>query len=174
MNIKILIIILLTIFSSSCSSSSYEATVEHVDLNRFMKKWYVIAGRFTFLEKGAHNAIEKYEYNTQKKRIDISFSFNKDGFEGPLKDIPQKGWIENTQTNAYWTVSPFWPLKFDYLVIALEENYSWTAIGVPSGKYLWIMSDRWNWTDEEINQVLEKLSKIGYPVNDIVRIPQKW
>lgn len=34
------------------------ATVPAVDLNRFMGDWYVIACIPTFIEKGAHNAIE--------------------------------------------------------------------------------------------------------------------
>ena len=35
-------------------------TVAHVDLPRFMGDWYVIANIPTFIEKGAHNAMESY------------------------------------------------------------------------------------------------------------------
>ena len=36
-------------------------TVGKVDLPRFMGDWYVIANIPTFIEKGAHNAIESYK-----------------------------------------------------------------------------------------------------------------
>ncbi len=36
---------------------------EDVDLQRFMGDWYVIANIPTFLEKGAHNAVETYSMN---------------------------------------------------------------------------------------------------------------
>ena len=35
-------------------------TVDYVDLERFMGDWYVIASIPTFIEKGAHNAVESY------------------------------------------------------------------------------------------------------------------
>lgn len=139
-----------------------------------MKKWYVIAGRFTWFEDGAHNAVEEYSYNKKEKRIDINFSFNKGSFNGDVKRIPQKAWIENKNTNAHWKVSPFFPLKFDFLVIALADDYSWTVIGIPNEKYLWIMSERPNLTDEELTSIISKIESVNYPVNDIVRIPQKW
>jgi stearoyl-CoA desaturase (Delta-9 desaturase) len=36
------------------------ATVDKVDLERFMGDWYVIANIPTFIERGAHNAVESY------------------------------------------------------------------------------------------------------------------
>ncbi|MDH3935419.1 MAG: lipocalin family protein, partial [Gammaproteobacteria bacterium] len=38
-------------------------SVEYVDINRFMGDWYVIANIPTFVETGAHNAIESYALN---------------------------------------------------------------------------------------------------------------
>ena len=35
-------------------------TVDYVDIDRFMGDWYVIANIPTFLERGAHNAVESY------------------------------------------------------------------------------------------------------------------
>jgi apolipoprotein D and lipocalin family protein len=172
---KILPTMLIMIFIlSACASPKYSKTVPHVDLDRFMKKWFVIAGRLTSFEEGAHNAVEEYKYNQKEQRIDISFSFNKDSFDGKLKEIPQKAWPENKETNAHWKISPFWPLKFDYLIIALADDYSWTAIGVPNQKYLWIMADDWNMSEAKLQEVINQIRKAGYPVNDIIRVPQKW
>lgn len=139
-----------------------------------MGKWYVIAGRFTFMEEGAHNAIEKYSWNEKEKYIDIDFHFRKDKFDGELKEIPQKAFIENTKTNAYWKVQPFWPLKFDYYVVALDKDYKWTAIGVPSTKYLWIMHRDWKVSDEELKRIVKVVQEAKYPVEKIERLPQKW
>ena len=43
-----------------CSSMEPLKTVDHVDIGRFMGDWYVIANIPTYIEKGAHNAIESY------------------------------------------------------------------------------------------------------------------
>ena len=65
-------------------------------------------------------------------------------------------------------------MKFDYLIIGLADDYSWTAIGVPNQKYLWIMTDHWNVSDKELNSIIEKVRQSGYPVDELTRIPQKW
>lgn len=171
---KVILMILAAVMSTSCATTEFSKTVDYVDINRFMTKWYVIAGRLTFMESGAHNAVEVYTWNNEEDRIDIDFTLIKDSFEGKKKSIPQKGWIENTQTNAHWKVSPFWPLKFNYLVIDLAEDYSWTVIGVPGQEWIWIMSADWKMNDETLNMIIKRVSEMGYSVENIKRVPQQW
>lgn len=149
-------------------------TVESVDINQFMGSWYVLAGRFTFLEKEVHNGVEKYTWNKEKDRIDVDFTYNKGGLNGPQKSIPQKAWIYNQSTKAHWKVSPLWPFKFDYLVVALDKNYQWTAIGVPDQKYLWIMARDWKNPESTIEDAIKQLNKVGYDTKNLVRVPQQW
>ena len=130
-----MLIYFFSLIVSSCSSTGYYKTVDKVELQKFMGDWYVLAGRFTFLETKVHNAVEKYSWNEKENRIDVDFTYNKGSLTGEKKTLPQKAWIENSATNAHWKVSPLWPLKFDYLVIDLASDYSWTAIGVPSQNY---------------------------------------
>lgn len=157
----------------SCSSIHFKKTVPEVDVSRYMGTWYVWAGRTTSFEKGAYNAIERYTWNEKEKRIDIDFSYHKDSFEGELKKVPQKAWIVDDGSHAHWEISPFWPLLFDYLIIALDPGYQWVAIGVPSGDYLWLMGRQKVATDAQVNELVEKVKALGYPVQDVVRVPQQ-
>lgn len=172
----ILVVSVLFIFSG-CSSMNYSKTVKEVDIPKYMGTWYVWAGRTTFMEKGAYNAIERYSWNEEKKRVDIDFTFRQSAFDGELKKIPQKAWIDNSTdwagSGAKWSVSPFWPLKFDYLIIALDPAYQWVAIGVPSGSYLWIMGREQVAPQSKINEIVEQLKVLGYPTQDIEIVPQK-
>lgn len=157
-----------------CSSVNSNQTVEIVDIDRFMGRWYVIAGRFTFFEKGAHNAVEIYRWNKNAQRIEIDFTFLKDSFDGEPKSIPQRAWIYDQKTKAHWKVRPFWPLQFSYLVVALDANYEWTAIGVPDQKYLWIMARAPIVSKEVFDNILLSLRRKGYSVDDLVVVPQRW
>jgi apolipoprotein D and lipocalin family protein len=136
-----------------------------------MGTWYVQAGRFTMLEKEVHNGVETYKWNSKEKRIDIDFRFNKGSLAGKLTTLPQKGWIYNTKTNAHWKISPLWPLKFDYLIIALGKDYEWTAIGVPNQKYLWIMTREKNVTKEKMDFFINEVKATGYPTNELTNVP---
>ncbi len=154
----------------SFSALAFDKTVDFVDMNRFMGKWYVVAGRFTALEKNMFNAVETYSWNSAREMIEIDFKYNKGSFTGPVKKIPQKGWIKNSKTNAHWIVSPMWPLKFNYLVIGLGDDYEWTAIGVPNEAYLWIMSRDPHMTKDKIEEILRTLENKKYNIDNLVYV----
>ena len=82
---------LLSSLLTSCSSLNFQKTVSQVDIPKFMGKWYVIAGRFYLSRGRGHNSIEIYKWNKKEQRIDIEFYFNKDSFDGKVKEIPPKG-----------------------------------------------------------------------------------
>jgi apolipoprotein D and lipocalin family protein len=158
---------------SGCTSAPPK-TVEKIDVQKFMGDWYVLAGRFTDFETEVHNAKETYTWNAGEDRIDVAFVYNKGSFEGPIKSIPQKAWIENKTSMAHWKVSPLWPFKFDYLVIAVADDYSWTAIGVPSQKYLWIMARDWKNPEPTVKAAVERLQELPYDVENLVTVPHRW
>lgn len=169
-----LLIILTFTFTPGCSAMDYKKTAPKMELNKFMKRWYVQAGRMTFMEDNCFNSVEEYTWNEKKERIDINFFCHKGSHTGKKKSYPQKGWVHNKETNTHWKVSFFWPLKFDYLVLDVAKDYSWTVIGVPSGRYLWVMSDRWDFPKEKTDEIIAKIKKDGYPVHNIRFISQKW
>lgn len=172
--LKSTIPILLGFILSGCSHTApYNKTVSKVDLERFMGPWYVQAGRFTSFEKDPYNSVESYSWNAVEKRIDIDFRYNQGSFDGPEKTIPQKGWVKDTVTNSTWQVQPWWPLKFDYLIIGLGENYEWTAIGVPNQNLLWIMSRDPQFSRAKVDEILSNLKKNGYRTDEIKYVLHK-
>lgn len=172
---NILLIFLTTIVFAGCTSTGNKmTTVKKVEIEKFMGDWYVLAGRFTLFEVDVHNGLEKYTWNQDQQRIDVDFTYNKGSFNGPQKSIPQKGWIYNTESNAHWKISPLWPFKFDYLVVDLDPNYRWTAIGVPDQKYLWIMARDWQNPEATIQEAIKSLELKGYDTKNIVRVPHQW
>ena len=85
--LKPTIIAALLLLLTACSSKPPMATVDYVDIQRFMGDWYVIANIPTFLEKGAHNPIESYRLDSDGS-IATTFTFNADSFDGDEKNLP--------------------------------------------------------------------------------------
>ena len=170
-----LILVILMIFLSCSAKYDLPAlkTVDQVDISKFMGDWYVIANIPTFLEKGAHNAIETYKWNEKEKHIDVIFSYNADSFTGKKKTLTQKAFIYDQKTNAEWRIQLFWPLKFPYLVIDLAPDYSYTVIGVPERSYVWIMA-RTKKLDEKVYAgIIERLKEQKYDTSLIQMVPQE-
>jgi len=174
------ILLLFLIINSSCegfmgSDKKLDKleTVDYVDLEKFMGDWYVIANIPTFIEKGAVNAIESYKLDS-KGRVKTTFTFRKDNADGPQKKYSPTGFIYNKETNAEWRMQFLWPFKSPFLVIDLDDKYSYTVIGVPSRKYVWIMAREYKMSDDLYNKIVSKLDSVGYDITRIERITQDW
>lgn len=167
-------ILIFLFFLLHCSGTGeYRKTIPSVNLEKFMGKWYVISSRATSFEENAYQAVEIYTYNREKDRIDIDFTFRKGSLDGEKKSLPQTGYVQDRVNNSYWKVSPLWPLKFDYLIIGLEKDYKWTAIGVPDKKYLWIMARTPSLPEEEYRGILKLLEDSGYPTSGLKSIQNR-
>lgn len=148
-------------------------TVTYVDIERFMGDWYVIANIPTFIEKGATNAIESYKMGPTGA-IETTFTFFKDSPNGDKKTYRPTGFIKNKETNAEWRMQFLWPFKMPFLIIDLDEEYTYTVIGIPSRKYVWIMARASSMNDTLYNGILSQLSDLGYDISLIQKIPQDW
>ncbi len=157
----------------ACSSAPTIDTVEKVDIQRFMGKWYVIANIPTFLEKGAHNAVESYRLDDDGT-IATTFTFRAGGFDGPEKTYNPRGFIRDRASNAVWGMRFVWPIKAEFLIIYLDDDYSRTVIGRSKRDYVWIMSRTPSIPDGEYDSILAFLKTRGYDVSKIQKVPQKW
>jgi apolipoprotein D and lipocalin family protein len=102
-------------------------TVAWVDIPRFMGDWYVIANIPTWIEKGAHNAVESYRLDADGT-IATTFTFRADGFDSPLKTYTPRGFIVDTASNAVWGMRFIWPFKAEYLITHLNDSYTQTIM----------------------------------------------
>jgi apolipoprotein D and lipocalin family protein len=148
-------------------------TVEYVDLERFMGDWYVIANIPTFIEKGAHNAVEGYQID-EDGSIATTFTFRKDGFDGELKTYTPRGFVEDRQSNAVWGMRFVWPIKADYRILWLDEAYSQTVIGRNKRDYVWIMARQPTIPEADYRKIVEFLAAQGYDTTRIQKVPQRW
>jgi len=114
---KLPLMLLLTTSLLACAAKGPDMKpVDYVDLQRFMGDWYVIANIPTFLEKGAHNAIESYELNDDGT-VSTTFTFREGGFDGETKRYTPKGFVLDPETNALWGMRFIWPVKADYRIV---------------------------------------------------------
>ena len=157
----------------ACATPAPIRTVDYVDLERFMGDWYVIANIPTFVEEGAHNAVESYSMN-EDGTIATTFTFRADGFDGELKQYNPRGFVRDTGSNAVWGMQFIWPFKAEYRVIYLAEDYSQTIIGRSKRDYVWIMARTPSIGEGDLQKMLAFLEQQGYDTSRIEPVPQRW
>ena len=148
-------------------------TVERVDLERFMGDWYVIANIPTWIEEGAHNAVESYRLDDDGT-IATTFTFRKEAFDGPEKEYHPRGFVRDRQSNAEWGMQFVWPVKSDYRIIYLTDDYSVTIIGRNKRDYVWLMAREPQLPADRYEEAVRVIADAGYDVSQLQRVPQQW
>ncbi len=156
----------------SCRTGPPIKMAEKVNLDLFMGDWYVIANIPTFIEKGAHNAVESYKL-IKPGVIDTLFSFNKDSFTGPVKQYNPTGFVTDDPSNAAWKMQFLWPFKSEFIIVYIDPAYEYSIIGRTKRDYLWIMARKPKISERQLNQLVQIAIEQGYDKDKIKRVPQQ-
>ena len=148
------------------------ATVPEVDLERFMGDWYVIAHIPAFVERNAFNAVESYKLDGD--RIETTFTFRNKAFDGPEKQYEPNAIVADTQSNAVWGMQFVWPFRSDFRIVYLDEDYRTTIIGRNKRDYVWIMARKPEMSDSEYEALVQRVASMGYDLDELRRVPQRW
>ena len=174
MNNKISLFLTLLVYFFGCSSvqalddknQGSMPVVDYVDLERFMGDWYVIATIPTFLEKDAYNPVETYKRDDDGT-IATTFTFNKGSLDGPTKVFRPRGFVMDETTNAIWGMQFVWPIKADYRIVYLDDNYQQTIIGRNNRDYVWIMARTSMIPEADYINLLAKINSLGYDIDAV-------
>lgn len=148
------------------------ATVDYVNLDRFMGDWYVIASIPTFIETDAYNAVESYRMD-DNGNVPTQFRFNKGGFDGPLKVYNPKGFIRDRGTNARWGMQFIWPIQSDYRIAYLNYDYSQVIIARKARDFVWLMARTPQISEADYQKLVQQTADLGYDISKLRKVPQQ-
>jgi apolipoprotein D and lipocalin family protein len=157
---------------AACAPAPPIATVPRVDLERFMGTWYVLGSIPTFIERGAHNAVESYALD-RDGTIATTFTFRRDGFDGKAVEYHPRGFVRD-ESNAVWGMQFIWPIKAEYRVVYLAPDYSATVIGRRQRDYVWIMARTPAMPSAEYERLTALVASLGYDTAALKPVPQRW
>jgi len=160
---------------AGCSSTGVTPirTADHVDLERFMGDWYVIASIPTFLERDAWNAVESYRL-LDDGRIATTFSFNAGGPRGERTTYHPTGFVRDRDSNAVWGMRFIWPVKADFRIVYVDPDYRHTIIGRNKRDYVWIMARAPQIPPAELEHLVTIVAAQGYDTAKLRTVPQQW
>lgn len=164
--------LLATLVLAGCASRPPMPTVDHVDLNRFMGDWYVIASIPTLFEKDSYNAVERYE-RVGPQKIQTTFTYREGAFDGPLNTMTPVGYVSDSNP-AQWGMQFIWPIKADYRIVYLDDQYHTTIIGRRQRDYVWIMAREPTLPEDTYNTLVQVVASLGYDTSKLVKTPQRW
>lgn len=169
----IIITFLVLIFSCNSQNSMIDKTVvKELDIDKYLGTWYEIARFDHRFERGLVGVTANYSMRDDGKIKVINSGF-KNTLNGEKSEAIGKAKIPNPKEPSKLKVSFFWFFYGDYFVLELDKNYQWALIGSSSDKYLWILSRTSQIDNKLYAELLKKLEKRGYDINQLIKVDQK-
>jgi len=148
-------------------------TVSRVDLQRFMGDWYVIAHIPTWPERNAWNAVESYRLEADGT-VATTFTFREGSAHGKSRRMTPTGYVVDTASNAVWGMQFIWPVKADFRIAYLSEDYGVTVIARQKRDYVWVMARSPQIPQPQYEEIVRRIATWGYDVAKLRRVPQEW
>lgn len=139
--------------------------VEKVDLNRFAGKWYSLYSIPTMFDKGSRETTTTYTLN--KDGYYNVLTTAKKGDNNELHTYTSKLFPNADEHNAQMKAQFVWPIRVDYWVIDVAPDYSYTIVGHPDHKFLFIMSRKPTMDKKLYENLVAKCKAMGYPVEKL-------
>jgi apolipoprotein D and lipocalin family protein len=172
---KFLFLIVVSIFTVHGQSKD-PVTVDFVDLNKYIGKWYEIAKiPNRFQKQCVKNTTAQYSFKENGDIEVVNSCVDKDGETDKATGTAK---VVDKNSNAKLEVSflrilgvhLFWG---DYWIIGLDDEYSYAVIGTPNRKYGWILSRTPELSSDKLAEANKILERNGYNKNDFVDSPQR-
>jgi lipocalin len=105
-------------------------------------------------------------------QIKVVNSCRKGSLQGKSERATGKAKVVDGSQNTKLRVSFFGPFYGDYWVLDRAEDYSWSIVGEPSGRYLWFLHRQPNPGAATLSRMKARAAELGYDVG-LLRITQQ-
>ena len=152
------------------------ATVENVDINSYLGRWYQVAGYPFFPTQNLVGVTADYSL-LENGNIRVENRGFEGDFNGPENVIVGEARVVDPTTNAKLAVS-FTQIFFglfegEYWIIRLAEDYSYAAVSDSKRNTLFILSRAPVLDENILNDLLDSLVMDGFDPERIVNFPQQ-
>ena len=76
--------------------------------------------------------------------------------------------------NALWGMQFIWPIKAEYRITYLDDQYQRTIIARNARDYVWIMARTPKISDADYKELTDLVQSYGYDISKLRKVPQQW
>ena len=141
-------------------------SVDHIDINKYMGKWYEIARYENSFQKKCGGTTA--DYKLIGKSVQVINTCEKLNTNGELQVAHGTAFVTDTKTNSKLKVSfvPFlqrwgW-FAGKYWILEIGKNYEYAVVGEPKREFLWILSRTKRLPQETYNMLLERIKNVHH------------
>ncbi|MBL8546725.1 MAG: lipocalin family protein [Hyphomonadaceae bacterium] len=169
-----LFIVVFAIFAAACSEnpvyrqSTDPLPVATIDQQRYLGLWHEQARLPNSFEEGCQRATAEYGLRDDGLISVVNTCIDERGesrvARGRARPVGEgnEGKLE---------VSFFGPIWAKYWVLERGENYEWSIVGEPEGRYLWVLTREQTISPETRAMFEQRITRLGYRPAELVWAP---
>ena len=143
-------------------NASVPEPAKPVEFDRYLGVWYEIARYDNGFERGCEAVTAEYSLRPDGL-IRVLNTCREGSPAGRARSYEGKAKIVPGSRNAKLKVSFFGPFFVgDYWVLDHADDYAWSIVGEPRGKYLWILSRDPTLSGETLDMLIGRVRHLGY------------
>lgn len=148
-------------------------TVQHVDLPRYMGRWYEVARLPQWYEMNCVSNTADYTLR-QDGKMDVANRCRKNTVDGPVQEVTGTARVADHKTNAKLKVRLGWnPSEGDYWILMLDEKeYRWAVVVTPDRRGAWILSRSPTLDRQTYDAAVAYLQQNGFDLEQMHLTPQ--
>lgn len=135
-----------------------------VELSRYLGLWYEIGRYENGFERGCEGVTARYGLR-EDGLVSVINTCRQGAVDGPEKVAEGRAKIVPDSGGAKLKVSFFGPFFGDYWVLDHADDYSWSIVGEPSGRYLWLLSRTATPSDVVRRTMYDRAGALGYDLS---------
>jgi apolipoprotein D and lipocalin family protein len=132
-----------------------------VDLRAYAGRWYEYARYENRFERGCEGVTADYAPRDDGG-VSVINTCRKGAPDGPAKVARGKAKVVEGSRGAKLKVSFFGPFWGDYWVLDHADDYSWSVVGEPSGRYLWVLTREPKPNAARATLLEQRVRELGY------------
>ena len=139
--------------------------VAKLDLKKYSGTWYSLYSIPTIFDKGSRETTTKYTLN-KEGYYNVITTYKKPGDE-KVYSRSSKIFPSDEGRSGELQAQFVWPIKVDYWIIELADDYSYVVVGHPDRKFLFIMSRNQTMPKKTQDEIVARCREKGYEVSKL-------
>lgn len=136
--------------------------VAKLDLKKYAGTWYSLYSIPTIFDKGSRETTTKYTLN-KEGYYNVTTTYKKPG-DNRVYSRSSKMFPSEDGDKGELQAQFIWPIKVDYWIIELADDYSYVVVGHPDHKFLFIMSRNQTMSKKTHDEIVARCKAKGYDV----------
>lgn len=152
-------------------NASVPEPAKPVELSRYLGRWHEQARYEAGFQKGCEAVTADYAAKADGT-VAVVNTCREGSLTGPRRTADATAKVVDGSHGAKLKVRFFGPFEGDYWVLDRARDYSWSIVGEPSGRYLWILTRAPRISEREFGRLVARARSLGYDTDMLRRTAQ--